>query len=148
VKAACERRRTRIRIFLIRPQIFLPSSDYASADAVVFVYDISNKLTLEHATMAQKGWTDHLSVFPSSIPIFLVGNKIDLRQKSRTEEGDDFVSEEEGQEAAKSRGWTFLETSALDSHNISDLFSKIAQATLERIQNNSNPSTVAIKKEG
>lgn len=113
--------------------------------------------------MVQKGWTDHLSVFPSSIPIFLVGNKIDLR-KSRTEEGtaegttegmpegmteggDDFVSEEEGREVANQRQWTFFETSALSNHNISELFSQISKTTLERIQNTSSP-IVQIKKEG
>lgn len=102
--------------------------------------------------MSEKGWVHHLSIFPNSIPVFLVGNKVDLRKQ--TNEGSDditdntFVSTEEGKAVADSLGWGFVETSAFSNTHISDLFTQISKTTLERIQGATSPKgTISVATE-
>ena len=57
--------------------------------------------------------------------IILVGNKCDLKSERK-------VTEEEGKKFAKSKGILFLETSALNNYNISEVFDKVTKDYLKK----------------
>jgi small GTP-binding protein len=93
---------------------------YAHASVVVIVYDITRHETLENV----KVWFDDIKGnVRSIIPIVLVGNKIDLTNRT--------VTKEQGQRLAREIRATFVETSAKTGENIRGLFDKIAKSCLD-----------------
>ena len=57
--------------------------------------------------------------------IILLGNKYDLKNERK-------VTEEEGEKFAKSKGILFLETSALNNYNISEVFDKVTKDYIKK----------------
>nr|MDO8133565.1 Rab family GTPase [Candidatus Njordarchaeum guaymaensis] len=94
---------------------------YGGAKAAFVVYDVTRAETLEGA----KKWVEDLKHFvPGSIPLVVVGNKIDLKRK---------VSKEDGEKFAKKLGATFIESSAKTGENVSEVFKEITKALVRRI---------------
>merc|ERR1711991_498006 len=94
---------------------------YKNADAALLIYDITNTDSLEQI---RDYWYEELRnnvLAFSSIPILLVGNKSDLEKRRE-------VTYQQGQDMCDELGCsTFLETSAAEDTNITELFSALSQ---------------------
>ncbi|XP_029959184.1 RAB11a, member RAS oncogene family, like isoform X2 [Salarias fasciatus] len=93
----------------------ITSAYYRGAVGALLVYDIAKHLTYENAERWLKELQDHAD---SNIVIMLVGNKSDLRHLRA-------VPTDEATAFAEKNGLSFLETSALDSHNVEQAFQQI-----------------------
>ncbi|KAF7544598.1 hypothetical protein G7Z17_g9821 [Cylindrodendrum hubeiense] len=115
---------------------------YRNAQAALVVYDLTKPTSLVKA----KHWVAELQRQASpGIVIALVGNKLDLTSDSTAapasdgedgEDGDDSgnarkVSTEEAQSYAEEEGLLFFETSAKSGHNVTEVFTAIANAIPE-----------------
>ncbi|KAJ3709223.1 hypothetical protein LUZ61_012928 [Rhynchospora tenuis] len=91
----------------------------------VLVYDVTRRNTFENVKMWLKELRDHVD----SSHVVLVGNKTDLKNLRE-------VTTEDGAALAESEGWSFVETSALDSTNVDKAFqillTEIYRAFIER----------------
>ncbi|KAF4510314.1 hypothetical protein G6O67_002212 [Ophiocordyceps sinensis] len=112
---------------------------YRNAQAALVVYDLTKPTSLVKA----KHWVAELQRQASpGIVIALVGNKLDLAGESGPAEGEDAddgqgpgdarkVSTEEAQAYAEEERLLFFETSAKTGHNVSEVFTAIANAIPE-----------------
>ena len=113
---------------------------YRNAQAALVVYDLTKPTSLVKA----KHWVAELQRQASpGIVIALVGNKLDLTNDSPAEEdgeddadGEDTgdarkVSTEEAKAYAEEENLLFFETSAKSGHNVSEVFTAIANAIPE-----------------
>ncbi|KAG5745123.1 hypothetical protein H9Q69_012334 [Fusarium xylarioides] len=113
---------------------------YRNAQAALVVYDLTKPTSLIKA----KHWVAELQRQASpGIVIALVGNKLDLTGDSGAaadgedgDEGDDSgdarkVPTEEAQAYAEEEGLLFFETSAKSGHNVTEVFTAIANAIPE-----------------
>lgn len=112
---------------------------YRNAQAALVVYDLTKPTSLVKA----KHWVAELQRQASpGIVIALVGNKLDLTTESapaENEDGDDGeesgdarkVSTEEAKAYAEEESLLFFETSAKTGHNVSEVFTAIANAIPE-----------------
>ncbi|KAM5345454.1 hypothetical protein ACJ41O_011316 [Fusarium nematophilum] len=114
---------------------------YRNAQAALVVYDLTKPTSLIKA----KHWVAELQRQASpGIVIALVGNKLDLTGDSTgagadsedAEEGEESgdarkVSKEEAQSYAEEEGLLFFETSAKSGHNVTEVFTAIANAIPE-----------------
>ncbi|XP_038069924.1 ras-related protein RHN1-like [Patiria miniata] len=90
---------------------------YRYASAMVLVYDITDT---ESFLNLRKFWVPSIkSCNDPSIPLAIVGNKLDL------EETDRAISTEEGQGYADILEAVFLETSAKTAHNVERIFTEL-----------------------
>nr|XP_013013166.1 ras-related protein Rab-17 isoform X3 [Cavia porcellus] len=96
---------------------------FRGAQVAMLVYDVTRK---ESFLRAQQ-WLEDLEkeLQPGEIVVALVGNKTDLEEKRQ-------VTLQEGKEFAESRGLLFMETSARLNHQVSEIFSAVAQELLQR----------------
>ena len=94
---------------------------YKGADGGLIVYDTTNKETFEKVIE----YHEELKSICGNIPMALIGNKIDLKDKRE-------VSREEGQALASNLGLLFFETSAKEDINVKNAFQKLAEAVYER----------------
>ena len=78
--------------------------------------------------MLKNLWINNLnnSIDLSKIPIILVGNKNDLK--------DRIILEEEGQKIAKKNNFHFFETSAKTGDNVNNIFQKIFEIIVNDIE--------------
>lgn len=83
---------------------------YRGSSGSILVYDVTEPSTLKKAT---EMWLIQLKNYTEDIPIMLVGNKIDLNRKLKTEDG---------KEEALRNGLMFYETSAKTGENIQEAF--------------------------
>ncbi|TYZ57587.1 hypothetical protein PybrP1_013208 [[Pythium] brassicae (nom. inval.)] len=91
---------------------------YRGAAAAIVVYDITRKQSL--ATL--KNWVKELKQLgPDNIVIAIAGNKSDLEEKRE-------VPASQARAYAEEIGALFIETSAKEDRNVSDLFIQISQA--------------------
>ncbi|KAJ1019941.1 hypothetical protein NDA16_004222 [Ustilago loliicola] len=91
---------------------------YRNANCAVVVYDITQPSSLDKA----KAWIRELQrQADPNIIIALAGNKADLASTRRA------IPAEEAEKYAQEEGLLFLETSAKDSSNVSELFTMIAR---------------------
>lgn len=91
---------------------------YRNANCAVVVYDITQTSSLDKA----KAWIRELQrQADPNIIIALAGNKADLASTRRA------ISTEEAEKYAQEEGLLFLETSAKEAHNVSELFTMIAR---------------------
>ncbi|SNX82157.1 probable GTP-binding protein ypt5 [Melanopsichium pennsylvanicum] len=91
---------------------------YRNANCAVVVYDITQASSLDKA----KAWIRELQrQADPNIIIALAGNKADLASTRRA------ILTEDAQKYAHDEGLLFLETSAKDSSNVSELFTMIAR---------------------
>mmetsp|Transcript_1744 Transcript_1744/g.4121 ORF Transcript_1744/g.4121 Transcript_1744/m.4121 type:complete len:215 (+) Transcript_1744:137-781(+) len=93
----------------------ITSAYYRGAVGALLVYDISKKPTFENVERWLKELKDHAD---SNIVIMLVGNKCDLKHLRA-------VQTDEGSAFSATHGLSFIETSALDSTNVNEAFTKI-----------------------
>jgi len=90
----------------------ITTSYYKGAQAIIVVYDITDKDSFEHV----KNWMSDVDKFAKEgVLRILVGNKCDLDHK-RT------ITNEQGKELASKYGINFMETSAKETVNIDELF--------------------------
>lgn len=112
---------------------------YRNAQAALVVYDLTKPTSLVKA----KHWVAELQRQASpGIVIALVGNKLDLTGNSTGSSGDDGedgedsgdarkISTEEAQSYAEEESLLFFETSAKSGHNVTEVFTAIANAIPE-----------------
>lgn len=108
------------------------------AHAAIFVYDISNRSSLEDIP----NWLiEFKSVVRTNVPLVLVANKIDLREKL----GQNSITTEEGEQMAeklkenigygKLNKFYFIEASALENIHINDVFDFISHQIYDKYLN-------------
>lgn len=112
---------------------------YRNAQAALVVYDLTKPTSLIKA----KHWVAELQRQASpGIVIALVGNKLDLTNESSAADGEEAedgeesgdarkVSTEEGKSYAEEESLLFFETSAKTGHNVTEVFTAIANAIPE-----------------
>ncbi|KAG6526670.1 ras-related protein Rab2BV [Zingiber officinale] len=93
----------------------ITSAYYRGAVGALLVYDITKKQTFDNVQRWLRELRDHAD---SNIVIMMAGNKSDLTHLRA-------VSENDGQEFAEKEGLSFLETSALESHNVEKAFQTV-----------------------
>ena len=92
------------------------------ANAAFFLYDITNRLSLDHLP----DWTQIIREHAGDIPIMLVGSKVDL-EKYRA------VTREEGILAAKKYNLSsFVELSSKTGQNVEKAFDVITEELFDR----------------
>ncbi|XP_028924320.1 ras-related protein Rab-17 [Ornithorhynchus anatinus] len=94
---------------------------FRGASAALLVYDITKKDSFHKAQQ----WLRELEneILNDETVIMLVGNKTDLMDERE-------VTEEEGKEFAESKKLLFLEASAKENHQVTEIFTAIAQELL------------------
>jgi small GTP-binding protein len=98
------------------------------ANAAFFLYDITNRLTLDHLP----DWTQIIREHAGNIPIALVGTKVDL-EKFRA------VSREEALKAAEKYNLAFFtEVSAKTGQNVENLFEMMTEELFRRYYHDFN----------
>ncbi|WOL14922.1 hypothetical protein Cni_G23703 [Canna indica] len=93
----------------------ITSAYYRGAVGALLVYDITKKQTFDNVQRWLRELRDHAD---SNIVVMMAGNKSDLTHLRA-------VSESDGQVFAEKEGLSFLETSALESHNVEKAFQTI-----------------------
>ena len=109
----------------------LTTSYYKSAQAIIILYDITEKSSFENI----KFWLVEIDKFAKQgVLKILVGNKKDLEEKRQ-------VSTEEAESLAVQNGIKFIEVSAKNNINIEILFQDIVKTLMQRHLNaiNENP---------
>jgi len=93
-------------------------SYYQKADAILLVYDISNKKSFDQL---KKYYCPKIEEFcKKNIPIILLGNKADKENERQ-------VSIEEGTDLAVEHKFKFKETSCLKNENVADAFEALIE---------------------
>lgn len=111
--------------FVFKCSLFsqITSSYYRGAHGIIVVYDITNQETFSNV---QK-WLQEIDRYAcENVHKLLVGNKCDLVSERK-------VSTEDAKEFADQLNLNFLETSAKDSTNVEDAFTKMAIAIKEKL---------------
>uniref|UniRef100_UPI0037E87CE0 ras-related protein Rab-15-like n=1 Tax=Semicossyphus pulcher TaxID=241346 RepID=UPI0037E87CE0 len=94
---------------------------YRRAQGIIFVYDITNRLSFQHLAM----WAGDVDEFaPDRVQRILVGNKSD-------DEPSREVTKDQGSKLAETYGMDFFETSASTSTNISESFTRATELVLQ-----------------
>ncbi len=102
----------------------LTTSFLKGADGIILCYAINDDKSFENVSK----WMLQIKNYaPKDVKIVLIGNKMDL-------EGERRVAREEGQRVATNYNIPFFECSAKSSVNISELFSKIGEDVVEKLQ--------------
>ena len=109
---------------------------YAHAKVAIIVYDVTNKKTFDEV---KKYWYNKIQeIDDKDIIIALVANKYDLYEKRQ-------VSNEEGEEYAKSIKAIFASTSAKNNSGIKTLFENIAMKIKQKKYNKVDETNTNIK---
>ena len=96
---------------------------YNRAHGVIIVYDVTRENTFRNVY----NWLRLVRVrCKDSLPITLVGNKVDLSGKRR-------VMTSSGRKLAETEKLNFLETSAFNNDSIQNLFLTLTHSILERV---------------
>ncbi|KAI3809080.1 hypothetical protein L1987_25048 [Smallanthus sonchifolius] len=93
----------------------ITSAYYRGAVGALLVYDITKRQSFENVTRWLRELRDHAD---ANIVLMLAGNKCDLNHLRA-------IPEHEAQGLAEKEGLSFLETSALDAHNVEKAFQSI-----------------------
>ena len=119
---------------------------YKGAKGAFIVYDITRKETFDDV---DKWRNELISSCNQEITVMLIGNKCDLEDQRE-------ISKEQGEEKAKSFGFSFLETSALSGENLEKGFQmlieeiyqkyKVEQSKSDEINLNSGAEEIKIGK--
>uniref|UniRef100_A0A7S1C9T0 Ras-related protein Rab-5C n=1 Tax=Bicosoecida sp. CB-2014 TaxID=1486930 RepID=A0A7S1C9T0_9STRA len=115
---------------------------YRGAQAAIVVYDITRKATFERA----QAWVQQLQQAASAETVIaLAGNKCDCPDSARE------VDALSARALADSKGLLFMETSAKESINVTELFERIAQIIARKYKHkprrSSRPHAAVLKKE-
>ncbi|KAK4480227.1 hypothetical protein RD792_013289 [Penstemon davidsonii] len=95
--------------------VAITSAYYRGAVGALLVYDITKRQTFENVQRWLRELRDHAD---SNIVIMLAGNKSDLNHLRS-------VAEHDARLFAEKEGLSFLETSALEAHNVDTAFQTI-----------------------
>jgi len=102
----------------------ITSSYYRGAHGIIVVYDVTNPETFNNV---QK-WLQEIERYAcETVHKLLVGNKCDLVSERK-------VSSDDAREFADQLNLVFLETSAKDSTNVEEAFSKMARSIKEKLE--------------
>ncbi|KAL4571100.1 hypothetical protein LXL04_017851 [Taraxacum kok-saghyz] len=93
----------------------ITSAYYRGAVGALLVYDITKKPTFDNV---QRWLTELRNHADANIVVMMAGNKSDLDHLRA-------VDEQDGQSLAEKEGLSFLETSALESHNVEKAFQTV-----------------------
>lgn len=102
------------------------------AEGFMLVYSVIDKKSFDRVQQLQKKILQTKEKV-KDIPVILVGNKIDLKEKRQ-------ISTEEGQKLAKAFGCQFIETSARSRTNVDEAFELLALEVRKWKQGGSNTS--------
>ena len=92
------------------------------ANGILLVYDIADHSTFENIGIWMESITEEKG---DKLPIVLVGNKSDLTDERQ-------VSNEEGKNLAKNKGFHFYETSCKNGSNVTECFLDLAELVYEK----------------
>ena len=95
---------------------------YKNSACALVVYDITRKSSFDNVS----GWIEDCKQSGKNIYIILIGNKDDLSARE--------VSNEEGRELAEKYDVKFYETSAVNGHNIEEVFIDACKAINNKIK--------------
>ncbi|KAJ5075967.1 ras and ef-hand domain-containing protein [Anaeramoeba ignava] len=101
---------------------------YRKADGIMVVYDITNEESFKQISTWFKEIKKHA---PPNVAKILVANKIDLQQ-SRV------ISQQQGQELAKSYNCSFFEVSAKSGEGVEKSFENLAEITFKNLSGGKN----------
>nr|XP_046269763.1 ras-related protein Rab-15-like [Scatophagus argus] len=94
---------------------------YRRAQGIIFVYDITNKPSFQHLAK----WVSDVDEYaPDMAQRILVGNKSDEELRRQ-------VTKDQGSKLAETYGMEFFETSASNSSNINESFTRAAELVLQ-----------------
>jgi len=93
-----------------------PAEYSVDVNGYVFVYSIDSPHSFEVCKTIHEKLMDLVGI--TNVPIILVGNKTDLHTDRR-------VTHEQGKRFAEEMKAVFLETSAKENQNVSDIFTKV-----------------------
>lgn len=101
-----------------------PFSISKKLSAIILVYDVSNKFSFYSLDY----WVEQLEkvIDLTSIPVIIIGNRIDL---------DRMISKEDAKEFASSYNFKYFEASALTGKGVDYAFDYIVYKTLKRMPN-------------
>ncbi|NVM01774.1 MAG: GTP-binding protein [Candidatus Helarchaeota archaeon] len=99
----------------------LRDSYLRGAFGAIIVYDVTNKNTYNHII----DWYDEAVQYCGTIPVILVGNKIDLSDER-------LLSKEDGLKKAKEINAEFYETSAKTGESINKVFATLVDKIIEK----------------
>ncbi|KAL7314437.1 hypothetical protein PS15m_006008 [Mucor circinelloides] len=91
----------------------ITSAFYRGAVGALLVYDVTRKSSFDHINQWLKELQEHTD---ESIPLVLIGNKLDLATSKRA------VTTEDAERFATEANMLFFETSALDATNVNSAF--------------------------
>ena len=115
---------------------------YRGAHAIMLVYDISDRKTLESVEYWMKNIKSHAS---GGVHTILVGNKLDMRETSMNTsdgKGKQYVEYSDGEIAAAKRNVLFFETSAKTAMNVDETFMTVAKCILAGEKSNSSTEII------
>lgn len=101
----------------------ITSAYYKGAHGIIVTYDITDKGSFHDV----ENWLAEVDKHcTENVSKLLVGNKSDLEEQRQ-------VSRDEGKAVAEKLGMNFIETSARDGTNVSEMFKMIAQEIFDRV---------------
>ncbi|KAL7720852.1 Ras-related protein Rab-7b [Entamoeba marina] len=107
---------------------------YRGSDCCILVFDVTSRESFSHLEKWKNEFIEGANAAnPASIPIYVVGNKIDCEPERRE------VSESQAREWCKLNGHTYFETSAMSSQNVGDLFVTLAEEVVSKREEEDEP---------
>ncbi|ELP88073.1 rab7, putative [Entamoeba invadens IP1] len=107
---------------------------YRGSDCCVLCFDVTNRESFNHLEKWKNDFIEGANLTnPGSVPIFVVGNKIDCDPNTRE------VSEEQAMEWCKLHNHQYFETSALNASNVGDFFNALATEVVGRREEDQEP---------
>ncbi|XP_078618764.1 ras-related protein Rab-39B-like [Branchiostoma floridae x Branchiostoma japonicum] len=100
-------------------------SYYRNSVGAVLVYDVTNRKSFEHLESWWHEAKQH--TMPHNMVFILVGHKIDLASERE-------VSQEEGQQFARTHDMSYLETSAKNAENVEKAFWQVTREIYELVE--------------
>ena len=97
---------------------------YQGAEAVIVIFDITNRKTFESVSGWYKDIKRYIEVYHNNLIGFILGNKEDLVSERK-------VSTEEASRVAKSLNIEYIETSAKTGKNLEKIFYRIAASLVK-----------------
>ena len=92
------------------------------ANAAFFLYDITNRLSLDHLP----DWTSIIREYAGDIPVMLIGSKLDLKAFRAVSRNDGIIA------AQKYNLASFVELSSKTGQNVEEAFNVITEILFER----------------
>ena len=101
---------------------------FQRVQGIILMYDITNKESFDNLD----SWTRLIFENISSIPIVLIGNKLDLEEEER------IIRTEDGKSFADDNGFLFFETSALNGKNVDNAIYSLCERIISSLERTSS----------